>query len=234
MPSQVDITLHIRNNRNYPQEMNILGNPYNLLDTANAKTEYRYSVSALVFTNENTVSLQYRAKGATNYISFVQNLGAANIQAVVTALNLLGIGYFNYFVELGLEYIATNNDNYEFGNLNIYNPASPPLPIPPYVSYTTLSYGTTGGISIDVNGSNVVNIPNPSSNTNVDLGSLSDGDLIDINGLAGEDDTYSVYVLNVTTSTYLYSVNIGATNPFSFSFNVQNDNVYVIYYGGIY
>ena len=234
MPSQVDITLHIRNNRNYPQEMNILGNPYNLLDTANAKTEYRYSVSALVFTNENTVSLQYRLKGTTSYILFVQNLGAANMHAVVTALNLLGIGYFNYFVELGLEYIATNNDNYEFGNLNIYNPASPPLPIPPVVSYTTISYAVTGGMNIDVNGSNVVNLPNPSAVTNVDLGSLANGDSIDFYGTAGEDGTYGVIVTNVTTSTDLYNVTVNAGDPFTFTFPVLDNNVYVIFYGGAY
>jgi hypothetical protein len=36
MASELDISLNIRNNTNYPQEINIMGNPANLLDTSNA------------------------------------------------------------------------------------------------------------------------------------------------------------------------------------------------------
>ena len=49
------------------------------------------------------------------------DLSVASADSVVIALNLLGIGYFNTYTELGLTYIGTYNDNYTFGQLNIYD-----------------------------------------------------------------------------------------------------------------
>ena len=56
----LDIGLQIRNNTNYPQQINVMGNPTNLLDTANATTEYRYDLTGFTITNENFVSIQYK------------------------------------------------------------------------------------------------------------------------------------------------------------------------------
>jgi uncharacterized delta-60 repeat protein len=119
MFSEVDITLNIKNNRSYTQTINVMGNPYNLLDTSNAKTEYRWNVTTFVFTTETSISLEYKKNSEPTFTTYTSDLDGQNFQAVVTALNNLGIGYFNTYTELGQTYISTNNDNYQFGILDI-------------------------------------------------------------------------------------------------------------------
>ncbi len=119
MFSEVDITLNIRNNRNYTQTVNVMGNPYNLLDTSNAKTEYRWNVTGFVFTTETDVSIQYKPIDETTIRTYISDLSSQTIDSVVIALNGLGIGYFYTYVELGQTYISTYNDNYFFGGLTI-------------------------------------------------------------------------------------------------------------------
>lgn len=121
MISQTSITLNIQSNVSYPYTMNLLGNPYNLLDTSNATTEYAWNITALTFTNQNTLTLQYKINSAPSFSTYTSDLNSANIQAVVNALNGLGIGYFNSYVSGGQTYISTYNDNYAFGQLNIYS-----------------------------------------------------------------------------------------------------------------
>lgn len=119
--AQLDITLVITNNKPYPQDISVMGNPSNLLDTANATTEYRWDITGFSITNENTVSIQYRATGSTEAFSlFVTELGGNNNQSIVDALNLLGIGFFNVYDELGFTYLSTYNQTTEFGNFDIY------------------------------------------------------------------------------------------------------------------
>jgi uncharacterized delta-60 repeat protein len=124
MFSEVDITLNIKNNRSYTQTINVMGNPYNLLDTSNAKTEYRWNVTTFVFTTETSISLEYKKNSEPTFTTYTSDLDGQNFQAVVTALNNLGIGYFNTYTELGQTYISTNNDNYQFGILDIGSPAT--------------------------------------------------------------------------------------------------------------
>ena len=120
MFSEVDITLNIRNNRNYTQTINVMGNPYNLLDTSNAKTEYRWDVTSFVFpTNQINVSLQYKPINETNLSTYNSLIPSENFDGVVAALNQLGIGFFNTYVELGQTYISTYNDRYFFGALSL-------------------------------------------------------------------------------------------------------------------
>ena len=56
-----------------------------------------------------------------SFIAINDGSSINNIQAVVNALNNLGIGYFNSYIELGQTFIGTYNDNYTFGQLNIYS-----------------------------------------------------------------------------------------------------------------
>ena len=135
MPTQgLDIGLQIRNNTNYPQQINVMGNPTNLLDTANATTEYRYDLTGFTITNENFVSIQYKIVTDPTFQLFTFGINGTSLQGVVIALNNLGIGYFNLYVELGSTYIGTYNQNYAFGDLNIFNPS---------ISTTTTTTTTT-------------------------------------------------------------------------------------------
>ena len=135
MPTQgLDIGLQIRNNTNYPQQINVMGNPANLLDTANATTEYRWDLTGFVITFENTISVQYKRNIDPTFDTFTWDLDGTSLQGVVIALNNLGIGYFNLYDELGSTYIGTYNQNYAFGDLNIFNPS---------ISTTTTTTTTT-------------------------------------------------------------------------------------------
>jgi uncharacterized delta-60 repeat protein len=120
MFADIDISLNIQSNVNYTTTANILGSSINLLDTSNATTEYRWNVTSFSFTNENSVSVQYKINGASSFSTFDAGIGSQSFQSVVDALNTLGIGTFNTYTELGQVYIGTYNQNYAFGNLNIY------------------------------------------------------------------------------------------------------------------
>ena len=75
MASELDISLNIRNNTNYPQEINIMGNPANLLDTSNATTEYRWNFTTFVITTETAISVQYKLNGAAVFSVFTFGAG---------------------------------------------------------------------------------------------------------------------------------------------------------------
>lgn len=123
MPIQgIDISLNVRNNTNYPQQINVMGNPTNLLDTSNATTEYRWDLTGFTITFENYVSVQYKRNTDLTFETFSWQLDGTNLNSIVVALNNLGIGYFNLYDELGNTYIGTYNQNYAFGDLNVYNP----------------------------------------------------------------------------------------------------------------
>lgn len=123
--AQVDVSLRIRNLRNYPQTANVMGNPYNLLDTANAQTEYRWNITGFVFTTEDTTTLEWKATGQSTFNLYTSILGAQTIESVLISLNGLGIGYFYTYVDAGQTYISTNNDNYVFNDLSIIGGAAP-------------------------------------------------------------------------------------------------------------
>ena len=139
--SEVDLSLDIQSNVDYPVTINILGNPFNPLDTTNAKTEYRWNLTSFTFTTETQVSVQYRPNPNTTFFTFTQDLPEQTLQAVVSALNLLGIGFFNLYTELGQTYIGTYNDNYTFGDLNIFPTGSTSILNPVFVP----SFGAGGG-----------------------------------------------------------------------------------------
>lgn len=117
--AEVDISLKIKNLRNYAQTANMMGNPYNLLDNANAQTEYRWNLTGFVFTTENTVTLEWKALSAATFNLYSSILSAQTLDSVLVSLNGLGIGYFYIYVDAGQTYISTNNDNYIFNDLSI-------------------------------------------------------------------------------------------------------------------
>ena len=119
-----EIALNVQNNTNYPQQMTVLGSPIDSLDTANAKTECRFDVTGFTFTTETALTIQYKPTTSATWQTYSSPIGNPSLQAVVTALNGLGIGYFNLYTELGYTYIGTYNDNYTFDNLNLYPSAS--------------------------------------------------------------------------------------------------------------
>lgn len=122
MFAEVDLSLTITNNVNYPVQINILGNPYNLLDTANATTEYQWDVTGFTFGLENEVTIEYKLNGAPVFSTYSGQFAPQTLQAVVDVLNGLGIGFFSLYTIGANTYIGTYNDQYTFGNLNIFSP----------------------------------------------------------------------------------------------------------------
>jgi len=121
----VNITLNIRNNTTYPIRINVLGSPYNPLDTTNAKTEYRWDITAFTPSNDDTLTLEYKQYGAAVFSTYTSQIYNTNIDGIIAALDGLGIGYFQSYTELGQLYLSTYNDVVEFGLLTISNNGAP-------------------------------------------------------------------------------------------------------------
>ena len=119
----LDITLNIKNNTNYIQEANVLGSGINLLDTANATTEYRWDFTSFSFSGQPVLYIEYKTNIAIQYTIYTAQLASQTLQAIVDALNLLGIGYFSLYTQLGVTYIGTYNDDYTFGDFTVGNTA---------------------------------------------------------------------------------------------------------------
>ena len=117
--SVVAITLNIKNNRDYPVRINVLGSPVNPLDTVNSTTEYRWDVTAYTPTVSDTLVLEYMVSGSAVFSTFTYQLSNANTEALIIALDSLGIGYFQSYIEAGQLYLSTYNNNVIFGNLTI-------------------------------------------------------------------------------------------------------------------
>jgi uncharacterized delta-60 repeat protein len=118
--ASVNLAFTFRNNVNYPVQIDVLGSPFNLRDTSNAKREFRWDVTSFTFTNEDSLIIQYKSNSATQFLTFLTTITTQSYQGIADALNGLGIGFFQYYVESGQDYIGTYNDNYVFGQINVY------------------------------------------------------------------------------------------------------------------
>jgi hypothetical protein len=221
--ADVNVTLNIQNNASYPVQINVLGNPYNPLDTSNATTQYRFNLTGFVFSGETDVSIEYKINGAASFSTFTQQLQSQNIEGIVNALNLLNIGYFQTYTELGQTYISTYNDNFVFGQLNVFPSSS-------ILNYQ-FSY-IAGDVKIRKNGIDVYAAGSPNSD-NGDI-SVIPGDSIEFLGNTSPLPTVTnVFILNVTTSTYIYNITTGVDIPFNQTFTILANNSYLVGVTGI-
>jgi uncharacterized delta-60 repeat protein len=120
MIENINLTLDLTNNVNYPVTANVLGSNIDLLDTSNNNIEYRWDVTGFVFAGENAITLQYKLNNDPYFSTYTQIVLSPSFDALITALNGLGIGFFSYYTESGNDYIGTYNNAYTFGDLNLY------------------------------------------------------------------------------------------------------------------
>ena len=206
------ISLDIQSNVNYPVTINVLGNPFNPLDTSNATTQYKWDFTSFVFGTENSLQLQYKEESALNY-SIYTNGFTPSIAGVVAALNQLGIGYFYSYTESGNTYITTYNDNYIFGLLNLSNPSlfSPP----PSASYY-FKFSTSGLFEAYRNATLVASAGSGEGGGN--LGITSTSDTIRITGVSSTDNPpvkfHYAYVTNLTTGETPYFVSLDGSDTY--------------------
>lgn len=220
----INLNLNIQNNRNYPVNINFLGNAFNPLDTSNSTTEYRWNITTLSIPINDVLSLEYQTVGSAIFSLYTYTIINGNLDSLVIALNNLGIGFFNVYNELGQTYISTYNDNYIFGNLNI-----PPLPTPPILAYNFQTCTAGGNIDIDINAINVVSLVTPITQN----GSLivTNGDNVNFYGVANTLIDQTVSVLNQTTSTYIFSAVFIFPYVFplwNFNFTTLSGNSYLV------
>jgi|GEM_PF-2608374 len=147
--ADVDINLTIQNNTNYPQRINIMGSPYNPLDTSNATTEYRWDITTAL-SSANTMILQYKGVNQTSFTNYQQSI-QSNITSLLTALNALNIGYFTSYTSGGSTYVSTYNQNYVFGQLNVYN-STGSTPTALYDFYQSAYYANSNTSVADLSG----------------------------------------------------------------------------------
>lgn len=216
-----EISLNVKNNTSGTIEVSLMGNPADLTDNANATTEYRYDITALSFTSENNVAIEWKRSGASIFQTLVAPLQQLSVDGVIQALNTLGIGSFFTFTSGGNTYISNYDDTYVFGQLSVYNNSVPIL----NYSYSTPSV-TGGGMQIDVN-----TVPTQiDANPAIASGSITvaNGDSIDFTG--SYVTAPSNFVMEVYDGgTLLFSTTNPTGGTATFNFTVLSGHVYTVY-----
>jgi hypothetical protein len=215
------ITVTIQNNTSSSQQVNLLGSPFNPLDTSNAKTQYVWNITALVFTTETQLTLQYRNEEDPYWSNYLAGLPMQNADGVVAALNALGIGYFCKVISGINTYIETYNDDYVFGDMNIF-PTSAQL----QYSFGTSAGGGGGDNKIDKNFVNVVNQANPVTTSGTVA--VTVGDTITFYGTTDVSGLTTVQVYNITRQVVMYQPPLGASTAWSYTFTVGGNTIYAL------
>jgi hypothetical protein len=215
----VTLTLTIQSNVNYAVPINILGNVFNPLDTANATTQYQYNVTSFSITTEKSIALQYKPAGASTFSVFNTSFVGNTIQDVVNAMNTLNIGYFVAYTQSGSTYITTYNDNYVFGILNIFDPALAYL----YYAFNLTDVGDA--VKIVKNAITVVSDTAPSTASG-SVPVVAGDSIVYDTGTGTLSGTFAVY--NLTTNTYLYNQTLPPASSNVFSFTIAAGNSYYL------
>ena len=122
------LSFNITNSTNGIIPSSILGNPANPMDNANATTRYAWDVTTLTFgpflqpqNSINSISLQYRGTLQTVFSVASLNVQLQNYQEICNSLNTLDLGVFFVTTSGGSTFINNYNENYVFGNLEIFD-----------------------------------------------------------------------------------------------------------------
>lgn len=192
--------------------------PNNANDVSNARTRYRWDLSAVVYSNL-FFSIQVRTAGSSApYRTYSGQLTAATPAAVVQALNTLRQGSFWLSDATTIE---TYNDKVEYGDM-IVGTASTTI----YWQNNTLIAG--GNLQIDKNAVTQVNDPNPGSAA-VNSFSADNGDTIDVivNASIGEATDFIVY----ENASAIHFETVPGGGSSSFSFAVNSNSNYTVQWG---
>lgn len=203
--------------------------PYN--NVFNQTTRYAWDVTSETY-SPLTFSIEARFTSSGSFSTFSGSLAAANINALLAALNSLNIGTFWSETSGGSSYIVTWNNNAVYGNLTVGS-ASPVL-VNLYWINNTLVAG--GNLQIDVNTVNQVSSANPG--LAADFGNLSvgSGDTIDVAVVASAGEpTYweviRILIASPYTTTTLYSNTVAGGGSDSYSFVISTLYNYQVLWG---
>ena len=214
------LSFSISNSLNAIVPVSLLGNNTDQMDTANATTQYSWSLSGFTFAGENLATIQYKPVGAASFLTATVSFTSQTIQSVLNALNTLNLGYFVYDGTQVLNY----NQNIVFGTLNIYSSSAPSL------TYTFQSLFAGGTMNIDVNASNVFTGTTPQTPATSGNLPVANGDSVTFYGVSTNTGTL-VRVRRIDNSTSvittLYTNALPSLTPFTYTFIVASGYTYV-------
>ncbi len=217
------INLKLRNNTDATILMSLMGNDSNTQDISNQRTSYSWDVTGTNFTIYTTVIVTFRTSGSTNpFTTLTTTMTLPSLQGVVEALNSFGIASFFSLISGGNTYVQTYNDQIEFTQLEITASGGGST----FINYDLFQYSFDPVPTI-INDASI--IPQPANYINVSSpynvsGTLTvpSGDTFEFQGQLSpaSSTTALAQVLNVTTSTVLYSITLNPGDPFFFSWAV--------------
>lgn len=221
MGNNTYLSLTIKNNTSATIPISILGNPSDLSDISNQTREFRWDITSLSFSTENSVSIDYRPNSLPDFTTYNTPLLFQSIQGVLDALNGLGIGSFFVFTSGGNTYISNYDNDYVFGDLNIYDDTAS------VVAWDVDCVGS-GGFNDITTGFFYQNEANPF--TGISYPTIStNGQQVDITGVTSNTGITKVKVYNQTTNTFIINDGIVGTGiAYSHTFNAFFGNNYLI------
>lgn len=214
------ISINIKNNTNGNIPMSIMSNPSNLGDISNQTTEYSWDVTSLSITTEDYISIEYRPNALNDFTSYTTQLINPTLQGVLDALNTLGIGSFFSTTSGGNTYIKNYDNDYVFGQLDIYDSSGTS------VTWSVNCIGTTGNNDVQC-GLFLVSQSNP-YNASTPVPVSFDGQLVDITGVTSNQPSTKIKIKNLTTNTFIVNVGLGSGVAYAYSFNAYYGNAYLI------
>jgi hypothetical protein len=211
------ISFNISNSTNGDIPVSILGNPANPMDNANATTRYNWDVTTLTFGTLDSISILFKGVFEVSFSTAQLSFSLQSYQGVCDALNTLNLGVFFVTTSGGSTFIDNYNENFVFGQLNIYDSATPQQ-----INYSFDTTPETGGSNnIFKNAVSQVSVLNPVTTNGVI--NASNGDTILFNGTTPATSSFDVIVSSPSLPYPLYIIYGASTNlPFSYSFTTSN------------
>jgi hypothetical protein len=112
-----EVTLYITNNTTANIPVNLFANPDDN-ENINAVTMYKWDMLAFSFASTGLI-IPYRASDNPVFTNYTFTGPLFSLQAIINALNALGTSIF-YELQIGPNtYIATNTENYVYGNITL-------------------------------------------------------------------------------------------------------------------
>ena len=213
------LSFNITNSTNGIIPSSILGNPANLMDNANATTRYAWNVTSLTFGSLDSISILFKGVFEVSFSTAQLSFSLQTYQGVCDALNTLNLGVFFVTTSGGSTFINNYNENFVFGQLSIYNSATPQQ-----INYFFDTTPDTGGSNnIFKNAVSQVSVLNPVTTNGVI--NASNGDTILFNGTTPATSSFDIIVSSISLPYPLYII-YGATTSLPFSYSFITSNLY--------
>lgn len=214
------INFTLQNTLSATMPVSIFGNMANLQDNGNATTEYSWNVTTLVVTTENTIELQYAAAGSPTFSTVTVPFSGTTYQDIVNALNTLNLGGFALIFQLGNWYIVNYSMNYQFGYLNIYDPAV----VPTTFAGAMTAAGDT--LAFDINLVNQVTFVGVAPISGTYNAAVADN--LTISGTSGAIG-FSLKVTQYPDNIILFTVVLPPATPYIFNWVAQSTKQYEVF-----